>query len=358
LYHSKVSIQAGLGQEVECLKDQVDVLREQAHKCNKYEQELADIKTKIQDFQLENDGMAKIIQKNQNLTLMSLGSETCLDSHETSLYLGNNLDAEHTEYSVLYVSQTNNLLEETIVMPVQVEHNQAGGLKSDHEIVFDSSTNFSLMKDELRHVQAASEDNSITENVSAQNNPYISKSNSNCKIEDDIQDSARQLESFKEDPSYRCSSSPESEPTHEAVEHLLRVLSDPNLDIQLEDIEDALDTGKNMSKSKENFKDANEEFSQASDLMEKPPGQLFDPNDPKVKELEEWNCSMDRSLVEEVTARGRMKNVFRLKKMSKSREKNLLAEKFVPDDEVFEKEGVSVDCFNSWMLQAFVKVFD
>ena len=29
--------------------------------------------------------------------------------------------------------------------------------------------------------------------------------------------------------------------------------------------------------------------------------QLFDPNDPKVKDLEEWNCSVhDKSLYEEV----------------------------------------------------------
>ena len=53
-----------------------------------------------------------------------------------------------------------------------------------------------------------------------------------------------------------------------------------------------------------------------------------------------------------------MKNVFKLKKMSKSREKNLLADKFGPDDEDQDKEGVSVGCFNSWMLQVFVKVFD
>ena len=53
-----------------------------------------------------------------------------------------------------------------------------------------------------------------------------------------------------------------------------------------------------------------------------------------------------------------MKNVFKLKKMSKSKERNLLAEKFGHDDEFQEEEGVTVDCFNSWMLQIFIKVFD
>ena len=79
---------------MECLKDQVDVLREQGHKCNKYEQELADIKTRLQDFQMENDDMAMIVRQNQNLTLMSLGSETCLDSHESSLNMLNRSDFE------------------------------------------------------------------------------------------------------------------------------------------------------------------------------------------------------------------------------------------------------------------------
>ena len=51
--------------------------------------------------------------------------------------------------------------------------------------------------------------------------------------------------------------------------------------------------------------------------------------------------------------------MFKLKKMSKSRERNLLAEKFGPDDKYQEEEeGVSADCFNYWMLQIFVKVFD
>jgi hypothetical protein len=58
------------------------------------------------------------------------------------------------------------------------------------------------------------------------------------------------------------------------------------------------------------------------------------------------------------TPRGKMKNVFKLKKMSKSRERNLLAEKFGPDDNLQEEDGITVDCFNSWMLQMFVKVFD
>jgi len=356
---SMIEYQAGLGREVECLKDQVDVLREQGHKCNRYEQELADIKTRLQDFQMENDDMAHIVRQNQNLTLMSLGSETCLDSRETSM-------------DTLYVSQSNNLLEETIVMPIQVKQEADDSLKvleddleDEHIEAMETSTGYSLLKEELRHVQTTSEVDSISdpqkESTQVNSDPEPESGHivtENTKLEDDIPASPRQLEMLEEESSYSSSSSPESEPTHEAVEQLLRVLSDPNLDIRMEDIEEALDTGKEVSKSKEDLIDTSQEFVKASDLLEKPPDRLFDPNDPKVRELEEWNCSMDRSLIEEETPRGKMKNMFKVKKMSKSREKSLLAEKFGPDETAHEEEGMTVDCFNSWMLQIFVKVFD
>jgi len=356
---SMIEYQAGLGREVECLKDQVDVLREQGHKCNRYEQELADIKTRLQDFQMENDDMAHIVRQNQNLTLMSLGSETCLDSRETSM-------------DTLYVSQSNNLLEETMVMPIQVKQEADDSLKvleddleDEHIEAMETSTGYSLLKEELRHVQTTSEVDSISdpqkESTQVNSDPEPESGHvvtENTKLEDDISASPRQLEMLEEESSYSSSSSPESEPTHEAVEQLLRVLSDPNLDIRMEDIEEALDTGKEVTKSKEDLIDTNQEFVKASDLMEKPPDRLFDPNDPKVRELEEWNCSMDRSLIEEETPRGKMKNMFKVKKMSKSREKSLLAEKFGPDETALEEEGMTVDCFNSWMLQIFVKVFD
>jgi len=360
---SMIEYQAGLGREVECLKDQVDVLREQGHKCNRYEQELADIKTRLQDFQMENDDMAHIVRQNQNLTLMSLGSETCLDSRETSM-------------DTLYVSQSNNLLEETMVMPIQVKQEADDSLKvleddleddleDEHIEALETSTGYSFLKEEQRHVQTTSEVDSISdpqkESTQVNSDPEPESGHivtENTKLEDDIPASPRQLEMLEEESSFSSSSSPESEPTHEAVEQLLRVLSDPNLDIRMEDIEEALDTGKEVSKNKEDLIDTNQEFVKASDLMEKPPDRLFDPNDPKVRELEEWNCSMDRSLIEEETPRGKMKNVFKLKKMSKSREKSLLAEKFGPDETAHEEEGMTVDCFNSWMLQMFVKVFD
>jgi hypothetical protein len=167
------------------------------------------------------------------------------------------------------------MLEETIVMPIQVE--QETELKStkeqkdesEHIEALETSTGYSLIKEELRYVQTDSEVDSAPEKVSElASHPESVPINANdSTIEDDIPTSPTPLE--MDESTYQSSSSPESEPTHEAVEQLLRVLSDPNLDIRMEDIEEALDTGKEVSKSKENLIDANQEFAQASDLMEK-----------------------------------------------------------------------------------------
>ena len=169
-------------------------------------------------------------------------------------------------------------------MPIQVQQPedekslQEDDLESEYIGALETSTTYSILKEELRHVQAGS-DNTQTEMNSTLDNhsvctPFGSRPESALiindygKIEDDIQASPRQLEMLMEESSYHSSSSPESEPTHEAVEQLLRALSDPNLDIRLEDIDEALDPSK-VSKSKENLKNANKEFAQASDLMGK-----------------------------------------------------------------------------------------
>merc|ERR1712018_380518 len=93
----------------------------------------------------------------------------------------------------------------------------------------------------------------------------------------------------------------------------------------------------------------------------------FDPNDPKVKELEEWECSISRSVIVEDYPRNRLAKLFKLKKRSPKmklrrapyhqkgiEEKSLLERKHFDEDD----EDVSVACVNSWLLSIFVKVFD
>jgi len=329
----------------------VDVLREQEHKFSRYEQELSDIKIRLQDFQLESDDIAELVRKNQNVTLMSLESETCLDSCENSI---DRLDIGGSEQASLCVSQSNNLLEETMVVPVQVDKQTK--YKEDIKTV-DTAAGFSVLKEELRHAQSSSQAHTELDGnkFSLQDKscqevdvPSIEEK----QVDDYFETNSKHLE---EESSHEPPSSPGS---HEDVEQLLRVISDPNLDIRMEDIDKALDTTKELTKEEKDLVSTNQEFVKASDLIEKPPDHLFDPNDPKVRELEEWNCSMDRSLIEEDSPREKMKNVFKMKKLSKSRDRSLLAERFGPNEEANEDEGLTTDCFNSWMLQIFVKVFD
>jgi len=97
----------------------------------------------------------------------------------------------------------------------------------------------------------------------------------------------------------------------------------------------------------------------------------FDPDDPKVKELEEWECSVSRSVVVEESPRSRLTKLFKLKKRSpkmklkrrtpyhtgKTIEEKTLLERHNYDDDD-DDDDVSVDCINSWLLSIFVKVFD
>merc|ERR1712192_238828 len=55
----------------------------------------------------------------------------------------------------------------------------------------------------------------------------------------------------------------------------------------------------------------------SQELLDKVDNQLpFDPNDPKVKELEEWECSVSRSVIVEDYPRSRLAKLFKLKKRS------------------------------------------
>merc|ERR1712192_73650 len=103
----------------------------------------------------------------------------------------------------------------------------------------------------------------------------------------------------------------------------------------------------------------------SQELLDKVANQLpFDPNDPKVKELEEWECSVSRSVIVEDYPRNRLAKLFKLKKRSPKlklrrtpyhqtgktiEEKSLLERRHFDDDD----EEVSVDCVNSWLLPIF-----
>merc|ERR1712130_947100 len=113
---------------------------------------------------------------------------------------------------------------------------------------------------------------------------------------------------------------------HEAVEELLRVLSDPNIAISVDEIE-AIVNGRDESGHLDDYVEASPKCVHDLGLLDQKfdkhrsrnperrelfPAQdystieadiqLFDPNDPKVRDLEEWNCSIhERSVIEEVS---------------------------------------------------------
>jgi hypothetical protein len=126
-----------------------------------------------------------------------------------------------------------------------------------------------------------------------------------------------------------------------------------------------------LEKEKAALVEEKEQLERASqELLGQVDNQLpFDPNDPKVKELEEWECSVSRSVIVEDYPRNRLAKLFKLKKRSPKlklrrapyhqtgrtiEEKSLLERKRFDDDD----EDVSVACVNSWLLSIFVKVFD
>ena len=241
-------------------------MREQGERYNRYEQELADIKMRLQDFQIESDDIAELVRKNQNETLMSLESETCLDSREISIDRLDFGDSEQSTLCVSHVSQSNNLLEETLVMPVQVDK-EYNSVEDELECE-DVRTGYSVLKEELRHAQTSYEvDPELADNTSSLKK-ISGQENDHTDIEDtkNTDNNETNTKYLEEESSQEPPSSPGS---HEDVEHLLRVISDPNLDIRMEDIDEALETRKEITKSKDDLISTNQEFVKASDLIEK-----------------------------------------------------------------------------------------
>jgi len=370
----QASLQAGQLREIECLKDQVDVLREQVHNHSKYEQELADIRIRLHDCMSEKENLTEIVLQAQ--TLSSLRSETCFDSQ------GHNMDLLDHSYSV----SSSNLAEETRT-PGKVgkkklsrEANVLSGESESDPIYANNCTYTFHSREESRLVQSSSENKESscdsereqmgsTESdsgldVTPEGTPFTSRPESELlindeKLEEDIEASPRQLEMLMDD--LNILNPPDSEPTHEAVEELLRVISHSNIAISVDEIE-AIVAGREQNKQSKDFEEESSNFPQASGLIDQAEIQLFDPNDPKVKDLEEWNCSIhERSVIEEESPRRKLRKLFSIKRVSKIEERKLISEKYKPQvkyNHKYKEDSMSMVCFKSLLLQIFVKVFD
>merc|ERR1719323_1579494 len=96
----QVSLQARIGEELDTVKDQVDILRENSHHWSRYGTEVGDIRSRL--VMLETQG------------------------HSESIYLSN-------------MSQTNNQLDETTVLPSQVSLDVSIGCAESFENIIDMS---------------------------------------------------------------------------------------------------------------------------------------------------------------------------------------------------------------------------
>jgi len=439
--------QAGLGQEVDCLKDQVDLLRESSHKTAKYEFELNDIRQRLQEFQVENSDMVEIIRQNQNRTLMSLESETCMSSARNSIerldvtvdqsigvemvnfemeceavkqrndmsamnltVVSNGMDVEDPSMNLsTYSLNGNRSLGETLVIPAvkqlgdseeSQEEEEEGSVK-----VFVNEHIAEIKKEEMRMVQTASPDATL---ASRPESELILCEEGKDEEEEEILATPRQLEQLLEDSGSNASEEDECEvqkqiggfqgeepimleekslfrkpQEHVAnvivkqngiVQHdekedevldgsqqLLRIIKDANLDLSLESIEASFDDVK-LIPPPTDITRTSPEFLEAANLIEKSPGRLFDPQDPSVTALEEWEVSSPEKSVlldEGQTSTKTLRDILKFKKTSKSEERNLLVEKFGEDETDSEdKVNVNCNCVNAWLLKIFVKIFD
>merc|ERR1719278_2216441 len=104
------------------------------------------------------------------------------------------------------------------------------------------------------------------------------------------------------------------ERTSRDVDQLLKDIRDPNLDCSLDDIK-AMIEGKNVTEWKEETKNrGSPEFAKAAALIDQNPDPGFDPNDPAVKGLEDWDDSNNLTASFDTEGGGKpskLKNVFK-----------------------------------------------
>jgi len=148
------------------------------------------------------------------------------------------------------------------------------------------------------------------------------------------------------------------------VDQLLEDIQDPELDSSLEDIA-AMVEGRTPIPSTDN-KRGSPEFTQAAGLIDQNLDKGFDPEDPAVKEIEDWECTNNMDGVEESLENIRTKSrtlknsVF--KRLSKAEERKSLIDTNSlgrgGEEMEKEKDESSCGCFNSWLVYIFLKIFD
>merc|ERR1719384_2620117 len=115
---NELRYQARLNSELDTVKDQVDVLREQAFSSARYSQDMGDIRSRLMMLEQTRDqdmlsGQVMMVTRDmmdtRNMSVISSDSRDSVDN----IFISNLTN-------VTNVSQTNNQMDETIVKPTQV----------------------------------------------------------------------------------------------------------------------------------------------------------------------------------------------------------------------------------------------
>merc|ERR1712080_322258 len=170
-------------------------------------------------------------------------------------------------------------------------------------------------------------------------------------VEEDIEELEVALFSTKE------TESEEESRRSKDVDQLLEAIRDPELDSSLEDIAAMIESRDQETPKQEDKLRVSPEFAQAAGLIDKNPDQGFDPEDPAVKGLENWECTnnmddVDSSLDNLRTNSRKLKNNV-IKRLSKAEErKSLIDPDGAGDDKksIEGKEEAGCGCFTSWLV--------
>ena len=271
----QVSLQARIGEELDTVKDQVDILRENSHHWSRYGTEVGDIRSRL--VMLETQG------------------------HSESIYLSN-------------MSQTNNQLDETTVLPSQVSLDVSIGCAESFENIIDMSQ----PRVEQEILAATANDD---HEQHAANHETIEASHDQDQDTLAATNDHEPLSSIKADDhdaevTEEISAATDTEPTHPLTARTL---------------------------------DHDEDHAEWS---------VDDKDGGHLRDVDEWNFSSvatidDHSITAEERQQIIVDNLYRRKPKDKTKKKIKNMNNSINQDE--EKP---TDCFNSLFLQFFVKVFD
>jgi len=148
------------------------------------------------------------------------------------------------------------------------------------------------------------------------------------------------------------------------VDQLVEDIRDPGLDSSLESIAAMVEESQLAAPEVDQLR-VSPEFATAAELIDKNLDKGFDPDDPAVKGIEDWECSnnldaMDPSLDNLRVKSRKLKNSM-FKRMSRSEERKSLLEAAPTREEErkeVDEEQKGCGCFTSWLVYIFIKIFD